>query len=127
MKTGGFKWWHGVVFAAAVAALAWGAYSTFGGANDAPRLATDLLFVDVTTGDLFTFDVSGGRAVGVPGTNPDTGNATLLGVEKRDDGRWYIRSRHLPALAGFKDGAGAVLDHKTGEVRLKSEQARRGR
>jgi hypothetical protein len=127
VKTGGFKWWHGVIIVAAVAAVSWGAFRTLARSGDGVRFATELLFIDVTTGDLFTFDVSGQRAVVVPEKNPESGKLTLLGVEKHDDGKWYIRERHLPMLVHVKDDLGAVVDGQTGEVRPTSERARRGR
>ncbi len=127
MKTGGFKWWHGVIIVAAAAAVAWGTFRTFTGSGESVQFANSVLFVDVTTGDLFAFDISGRRAVVVPETNPETGKPNLLGVEKRQDGKWYIRERHLPRLADIRDETAAVADAKTGEVKVARETPRPGR
>ena len=123
---GGIKVWQWAVFGAAVVALAWFACSALGGRNGV-RFARGVTMIDVTTGELFSFEVGGRRAVVVPERNPRTGKAALLGVEKVDDGRWFIRERHLPNLANVEGEPVAVVDRQTGEVRPESERVRRGR
>ncbi len=127
VKTGSFKWWHALLSVAALAAVAWGGYSTLSGGPDQPKFANELTLVDVTSGDLFTFDISGRRAVAYPELNPATGKAALLGVNKAEDGKWYISQRQLHLLEQIKEAPAAVIDRKTGEVRISSERPRRGR
>lgn len=123
---GGIKLWHGLLFAAAVAALAWLTYSAFSGDQKIEFAKRDVM-VDVTTGELFSFDISGRKAVVVPEKNPKTGKATLLGAERAPDGRWFIRERHRSMLANVEGEHTAIVDPATGEVRVPDETVRRGR
>ncbi|MFM9997246.1 MAG: hypothetical protein ACKVU4_15765 [Phycisphaerales bacterium] len=121
-----FKTWHGVLFVAAAGAIAWFVYDSMSKGPEV-TFASSVVMVDVTTGELFSFDVSGRRAVVIPEKNPATGKAALLGVEKAADGRWFIRERHRPLLRNVPGPHAAVADPATGEVRVKSETIQRGR
>lgn len=123
---GGFKTWHGVLFAAAIAAIAWLLYSAYAG-DSKVQFASKVVMVDVTTGELFSFDVSTRRAVVLPERNPKTGKLTLLGVEQAADGRWFIRERHRARLSDVEGEHAAVVDPATGEVRVADESVTRGR
>lgn len=127
MESGAFKWWHGVLIAAAITSLLWGGWSAFGRGGGQPRLVGELLFADVATGELFRFDVSGRAGVVVPERNPDTGRNTLLGVERAEDGTWRIRERHLPQLTKLAPLAAAVVNIETGEIRVADARPRKGR
>lgn len=126
MRAEGLRWWHYLLFAAAIAAVAWGArvgFSRSGGV----KLVNSVTLVDVKTGDLFEFDVSGHRPVVVPEKNPQTGEHTLVVAYKTENGSWRIYERQLSALDTIPGPHGAVVDRKTGEVRVTSESPRRGR
>lgn len=121
-----FKPMHGVLFAAAGVAAAWLVYSLGWRGAGVTRVGT-VVMADVTTGELFSFNVSGRRAVVVPERNPRTGKPALLGVERAPDGRWFIRERHRPLLSRVEGPHAAVADAETGEVRVTSETIKRGR
>jgi hypothetical protein len=103
-----------------------GAYS-FLFSGDTIKLSSSMTMVDVSTGELFEFDVSGGKAVFPPELNPNTGKRALLPVGKSEDGKWRIGTRYLEGLSGVEVKPDALVDLKSGEVKVKSESASRGR
>lgn len=118
--------WHGVLFAATFVAVVWLAVGPIRRIAGTVRVGR-VVMVDVTTGELFSFDVSGRRAVVIPEANPRSGRAALLGVERASDGRWFLRERHRRLLAGVAGTHAAVMDPQTGEVRVAGGTIRRGR
>jgi len=118
-------WQIAVIVIGGLCALGAGAYLLlFPG--DGIKLSSSMTMADVSTGELFEFDVSGGKAVFPPEVNPDTGKRTLLPVGKEADGKWRVGSRYLAGL-GEVEGKPDAVDPKTGEVKVKSESTRRGR
>jgi hypothetical protein len=85
------------------------------------KLATEVTMVDHTPGDLFAFSISGHKAVTTPGKNPDTGKLTLMFVDKDQSGHWIVGQRDLVALPRIEGEPKALIDRKTGEVKVTSE------
>lgn len=124
---GQIKPWQIVVMVLAVVAVVASAYFTFTG-DDQVKFADEILMVDVNTGDLFAFPVGRRQVVIAPETNPQTGTKTLLSVYKDERGRWIVDGRelgaHLPNIPGDHK---AIVDRKSGEVRVNSEKPKKGR
>jgi hypothetical protein len=124
---GNVKPWQIVVMVIAVVAVAASAYFSFSG-KDEVKFVNEITMVDVNTGDLFAFPVSRRQVVIPPETNPDTGKRTLLSVNKSTEGKWLIDGREaagiLPSIEGDHK---AIVDRKTGEVRVNNEKPRQGR
>lgn len=87
----------------------------------APELAHKVMLVDVTNGQLFEF-ATDKKAVALPEKNPETGQETLLPVLKEADGKWRVSPRHLGIMTEIKPQPSALVDTKTGEVRVAGEQ-----
>jgi hypothetical protein len=102
-----------------------GYFALFSG--DTIQFADSITMVDVATGELFQFSVGGGRAVIVPELNPSTGKRNLLGVEKTAEGKWALTVRSISQLSSVADEPKAVVDRRTGEVRISSESVSPGR
>lgn len=89
---------NGGKIAVVVVILAAAAFLTFrntgGGMEDA--LANKLVYVDVTSGEIVSFN-RGGTVV-LPRTNPKTGERTLVPVGKHDDDAYYVSPRHSGVL-----------------------------
>jgi hypothetical protein len=115
---GQVKPWQVVVLVAALVALGVSVYFTmFSG----PRLelADSVRMADVNSGELFRLKIGPGGAM-IPGTNPKTKAVSLLPIEERD-GKWFISERYLSALKGLEGEHKAVLDAKTGEIRVQAK------
>lgn len=108
--------WHLAVFALAIVAIVAGAWWAFSG--ERIRLASSVPMVDVGTGEIFELRIGPGGAT-VPGMNPKTRTLSLLPVEERQPGRWFIAERYLSALADMECDKSAVVDARSGEVRLR--------
>ncbi len=100
-------WLAGALACAAVAA----AVGSYRAMHPAVRLASRAAMVDVTTGEVFEFDVRGGRTVMVPARNPKTGELSLVPA-RRENGEWFVS---LPDLAGVR-AASSAIDPRTGRV-----------
>jgi hypothetical protein len=124
---GNVKPWQIVVMVIAVVAVAASAYFSFSGKSDV-KFASEITMVDVNTGDLFAFPVSRRQVVIPPEANPDTGKKTLLRVNKNAAGKWVLDGREVSAILPTIEGDHkAVIDRKTGEVRVTNEKPRSGR
>jgi hypothetical protein len=123
---GDIKPWQIVVLVAAVVVVIASAYLTFG-RSDMPEMASELTLVDITTGDMFIYPLSGHRALSIPGKNPDTGKAALFPVGKDESGVWTVSLRDLGSLSLVEGEPAALTNRKTGEVRVTSEKPRRMR
>lgn len=122
------KPWQIVVVAlGGVAALGAVGYYMFFAGDGAVKLASDVTLVDVNTGELFTFDVGGGKALVIPEDNPKTGKRNLLAAEKTAEGKWALTRRAMGQLGSVEQDATAVVDKKTGELKVASETVQRGR
>ena len=117
---GQVKPWQVVLIVAAVVAMGvslWYSLSDSGSV----KLADELMLVDVTTGDLFAAKVSGGKAVVTPAKNPETGKVALLWTHKNEKGVWTVSARDLSALPRIEGEPKALVDRRSGEVKVTSE------
>jgi len=99
-------------------AIWWGFFK-----NSGPNLTHKVVLVDITTGDLFEF-ATDKKSVLIPERNPINGKISLFPTEKAPDGKWLIQSRFLDSLGQIDGTPDALLNKKTGEVRVKSESPR---
>jgi hypothetical protein len=111
---GEVKPWQIVVLVAAVVAVSASIYFSMG--DGEVRVDNHIRMVDTSTGELFNIRVGRGGAT-IPGKNPRTGLVTLMPVDERD-GQWFIRERYLGALQAIEGDKSAVVDVKTGQVRI---------
>lgn len=113
---GEVKPWQVIVMVAATVAVAASAWFTFRSNPDLPKNVTDVVMVDVNTGELFTFDVSGRRGVTVPDTNPGTKRVNLVPVFQTDSGGWSMATQDFAALSQVQDEIKINLDRKSGVI-----------
>lgn len=113
---GDVKPWQIVVLVAAVVIVGSSLYLSFG-RGPKLELADSVRMVDVNTGELFNLRIGKGGAT-IPGTNPKTRTLTLLPVVERE-GKWYLAERYLPAMQNLEGKHEAVVDAKSGEVRVR--------
>lgn len=123
---GQFKTWQIVTLVVAGAAVAAAAWYTLGRGEERIELVSSITMVDVTTGDLFEFSVTGRRGVMVPAEHPDSGKVVLLPVHKDEQGRWVVGDRERQILGSLEEQARAV-DSVTGVVTVSSDRVRRVR
>ncbi len=119
MQKGSIKPWQIGVFVAAVGAVVFGVY-TLATANRSPVM-DEWLYVDVHSGDLFSYHAS--KSPVVPAANPDTGDASLLPVEKVDGG-YKLRRRFVGGLDLIPVSPDAV-NPSTLEVKVSDKSVRR--
>lgn len=118
---GEVKPWQIVVIVAAVAAVAVSAYFAFG--RGVPvTMANQMTVVDITSGDLYTVELGPKKGMVIPGMNPKTGRATLFPVTKTEAGEWKVSSRDLGALRVAEGEPKALVDAKSGIVKVTSEK-----
>ena len=124
---GKVKPWQIVVMVIAVVAVAASAYLSLSG-GETVKLSNEITMVDVNSGDLFAFAVDRRHVVMPPEKNPETGKRTLLSVNKTGEGKWMLDGRELGAMLPTIEGDHkAVIDRKTGEVKVNNEKPKRGR
>lgn len=123
---GEVKRWQVAVLVVAGLILAGSIYFSIGRGEGSVRLASTIIMVDVTTGDLFEYSISGRRAVMVPERHPDTGKIVLIPVDRDENGRWVIGPRERNAL-GAIEGEPTAVDRQTGEVSVSGDRPRRVR
>ncbi|MCW5777439.1 MAG: hypothetical protein KIS87_13465 [Phycisphaeraceae bacterium] len=111
-----------VLFATAAASVACAVIAVSHG--DRLELRTSVFMVDVSTGELFRFPITGSRGVGVPNFNPETNALSLLPVRRDEGGQWRVVTRALSFLDDLEVEACAVQDRSTGLVRVRSDRAR---
>lgn len=119
MQKGSLKPWQIGVFVVAVGAVVFGVYTLMTSGKSV--VDTDLIYIDVQSGDLFTYHNS--QTAVVPATNPDTGNASLLPVEKTPTG-YQLRKRFMGALDLVPVPATAIVNMETGEVKVSGKASR---
>jgi hypothetical protein len=117
---GKFKPWQLVLVVIALVAVGTSAYLSFGG--EKINMAGEVMMVDLTTGDLYAFSLSGHKAPISPGKNPDSGKLTLMFVDKDPSGRWIVGQRDLAGLARIEGEPKALVDRKTGEVKVTGDK-----
>jgi hypothetical protein len=113
---GNAKPWQIVLMVVAVVAVAVSMYLTTSGTDEKPAMVEDVTMVDVTTGELFVFNVSGGRSISVPGVHPTSKKRSLLPVMKDESGQWIVSARDLSALSATEGEPTAITDRRTGRV-----------
>ena len=121
------KPWQVVILVVAVVAVSVSVYMSFGAAPQIDNMATESRMVDVHTGQVFLFSLGGRKGVIVPETNPDTGKSTLLPIMTDESGMVRITPTALAALRDLGDDLKAVVDRKSGEVKLSDDKPRRVR
>ncbi|MEZ6319114.1 MAG: hypothetical protein R3B49_10240 [Phycisphaerales bacterium] len=89
--------WQAALFVVAILVLGGSVVLSMMGSRGV-RNANSVVMVDVKTGDLFEFSVSGHMAVFVPEMNPETGQETLLSVYRDDEGAWRLTGGSISAL-----------------------------
>lgn len=118
MEKGSLKPWQIGLFVIAIGAVAFGAYSVL--FSGRVRLADELTYVDVQTGDLFYYKIR--KSAVVPGKNPDTGNASLLPCVRTDTG--YRISKHYLTSLDIIPVPPDAVDAATGDVKVSSKPVR---
>jgi hypothetical protein len=117
----GVKPWHIVVFVAAIVAVGASAYLMWSGSDSGPAINHEMTVVDITTGDLYSVSLSGHKFLVTPGINPQTGKVSLFPVHKNAGGSWAVSARDLSALSQVQGEPKALIDRRTGEVKVTSE------
>ncbi len=112
---GNVKPWQIVLLVVAVVAVATSAYFSMSGEPNI-QAKTSVLMFDVNTGDSQEMGFGKGGAA-YPGINPKTKTLSMLPIQQREDGKWYLIERYASALKNIEGSKAAVIDQKTGEVR----------
>jgi hypothetical protein len=86
--------------------------------------ADSVVMVDVNTGALFEFSVKGSKSVLIPAKNPETGERTLLPVDKAEGGGWMIAARYMHAMSRYKPEERTSIDAQ-GRVTGDSDKIKR--
>ncbi len=121
---GQVKPWQVVLIVAAVVAVACSVYFTLGGGPPV-KLADEVLLVDITSGQLWAFPTGGHRAIVTPAKSPETGKIALFHVSKNAAGTWTVSNRDLTALPMIEGEPKALVDRKTGEIKVIDENPKR--
>lgn len=123
---GKVKPWQIVVMVVAVVAVAASAYLSLN-KDKGPKLIDEITMVDVTSGDLFVFPLTGKKSVAIPELNPDTGKRTLMPTYRNEAGEWTIGPRDRDALNAFKNEPKLVVEVSTGKVTVSATAPRKVR
>ncbi len=95
------------------------------GFGNSVQLPSKVHLADVSTGELFIFDISGKAKGYYPEKSPDTSQRVLMPVVKNDEGKWFISSHSLPALEDIDGEATAVINTSTGEINVDDSKSPR--
>jgi len=76
--------------------------------DDGIKITSDVLMVDVTTGDLFSYPIKKKHGSMIPEKNPDTGQYTLFPVYLDDDGAYYVADRYIGSFRDLEAEPAAV-------------------
>jgi hypothetical protein len=117
------KPWQLLIMVLAVCALAFSVWK-FGFSNKI-QLPTEVHLADVSTGELFIFDISGKAKGYYPEKHPDTQDRVLMPVVKDEDGKWFISAHSLPALQDIDGEADSVLNVDTGRIKVDDSKSPR--
>ena len=79
------KPWQKILIVVALVVLVGGIWFSFRGKG--PDFGDHIYLVDVTSGELYTVDLTGIHGLMLPAKNPDTGLRTLLPLELNEDGK----------------------------------------
>jgi hypothetical protein len=119
------RWQVAVLIGGGLAVIASGWY-WLARTGSSVKLASSIVMVDVTSGELFEYSVGGRRAVMVPGRHPDSGALVLLPVYRNEAGQWLVGERDRGALEQM-EGPATAIDPGTGAVNVRSGRVRRVR
>ncbi len=106
------KPWQVGLFAVAGIALAVSVVFTLRGSDDL-GLATRLEMVDIVTGDRFVVKIPGSGSMGIPGKNPQTGEATLVPYYQDESGAFKVNDRYAMPLVKRRKGSTFAFDQST--------------
>lgn len=106
------KPWQIGLFAVAAIALIVSIISTLRSSGDL-GLATKLEMVDIVTGDRFVVKIPGSGSMGIPGKNPQTGEATLVPYYKDETGAFKVNDRYAMPLVKRLKGSPIAFDQST--------------
>jgi hypothetical protein len=85
--------------------------------NDGPDVHYILHYIDVETGDIFRVDIRSNN-IGAPGKNPETGKMSLVRLDKKPSGEWFVSPHDKPTLHQLDAGVqNKMVDESTGELR----------
>ncbi|MBL4591424.1 MAG: hypothetical protein JKY96_05640 [Phycisphaerales bacterium] len=103
------KPWQIVIMVLAVIALGFVVVKYgFGGGSPESKMNSSMTLVDVETGQLYTFDISGKNGIVIPARNPESNKKALLPVYKNDDSEWAISNRYRTLLDSMEVPTDAV-------------------
>lgn len=111
---GNVKPWQIVLMVAAVVAVGVSAYLTIFN-SDRVVLADRVRMVDVNTGE--EFDIAPDDIRIIPSHNPKADTFSLLPVQEQD-GKLFVIDRYRGAIQNIEGTKAAVVDARTGEVRV---------
>lgn len=120
---GNAKPWQIILIVAAVGVFGFSIWKF--GFSGGVGLPDAVLLMDVRSGNLFEIDISGKKAAAYPEKHPDTGEYTLIPIEKGENGSWRIPPRMMVLLQGIQGEMPAVLDRSSGQIQVVEGRARR--
>ncbi len=106
------KPWQIGLFAVSGVALIVSIVSTLRSSDDL-GLATKLEMVDILTGDRFVVKIPGSGSMGIPGKNPQTGEATLVPYYQDETGAFKVNDRYAMPLVKRLKGSAFAFDQST--------------
>jgi hypothetical protein len=84
--------------------------------DDSPKVNHILHYIDVETGDIYRVDISKAN-IGAPGRNPETGRMSLVRLDKKEAGGWYVNSRDRATIGQLDAGVkNTAVDERSGEL-----------
>lgn len=107
------KPWQVVLIVAAVGVLGFSVWKFALSDGLEAQMVDSVYMVDVGTGQIYEFNITGRRGVMIPGKNPDTGKYSLMPVQQTENGSWTIDRADLDSLR-FVDGDATAIDRGTG-------------
>jgi hypothetical protein len=102
---------------AAVVILIVAGILTYRTLSDAPDVPSEVAFVCVASGKIYTLKVD--DVAIIPAPNPDTGERTLLPCSRGKDGVYRVSARYRDALTGSLSDVNKYVDVQTLEVKPK--------
>jgi len=105
----GIKPWQlAIIIIGLVGGIGLVGWNLFGG--EKIQQADSVVMVDVNSGELFQFSVKGSKSVLIPARHPDTGERTLLPVDKGEDGGWVVAARYMHVMSRYKPEERTSID-----------------
>ena len=114
----GVKPWQIVVLVLGLVGGGFGIWYGLRG-DEQVELASSVILVDVSTGELFEVPLNSGKAVIPPVKNPKTGIESLFPADSDGAGGWRLNERFLSYIDRLsKAKPDAVVDRKTGQLKI---------